>query len=181
MFSKKITYLIIFTGIVILVVMFLISNSYRPLSVNITIEDKFYEGYQTEVAMREDYKEKCDFENRNNITFPRVKPDKVFLHSNGLIKHKKRLNQKQIYELLIILNDSTNYVWGEFGTPEFQYYFTFLNAENEIIGVTKVDLIGMAYSKPYIAKMKWGQLGQKEKLHNLIYDIEDNPFLALKH
>ncbi|MFA7444785.1 MAG: hypothetical protein WCY89_02480 [Flavobacteriaceae bacterium] len=179
MFSKKITYLIIFTGIVILAVMFF--NPYSYNSPNITIKDEFYESYQTDVSMREDYKEKCDFENKNAITFPRTKPDKVFLHSNGLIKYKRRLDQNHVDELLTILNDSANYVWGEFGTPEFQYYFTFVNAENKIIGITKIDLIGMAYSEPYIAKMKWGQLDKMEKLHNLIYDIEDNSLLVLKY
>jgi len=28
--------------------------------------------------------------------------------------------------------------------------------------------------------MKWGRLDKMEKLHKLIYDIEDNPFLVLK-
>lgn len=181
MFSKKTIYVIIFTGILILGVLFVFFNSYITQFVNIAIKDEFYENYQIEVSMPEDYNEKCDFEDRNNITFPRTKPDKIFLHSNGLIKRKKKLNQKQTEELLTILNDSASYVWGEFGTPETHYYFIFLNVENEIIGVTKVDLIGMAYSEPYIAKMKWGQLGKKEKLHKLIYDIEDNPFLALKY
>lgn len=177
MFNKKITYLIIFTGIVILVVMFFNPYSYKfEAFPNITIEDKFYESYQTEVAMREDYKEKCDFENRNSITFPRTKPDKVFLHSNGLIKHKNKLNKKQVNELLTILNDSTNYVWGEIGTPEVHYYFTFHNSKDEIIGVSKIDLEGMIYSEPYIAKMKWGRFDKMRKIHNLINDIKNNPF-----
>lgn len=181
MFNKKITYLIIFTGIVILAGMFFYSNSYRPYRfTDIVIKDEFYGEYEAETAFPENYTEKCNFENRNNITFPRTKPDKVFLHSNGLKRHKKELNQKQINKLFTILNDSTNYGWGELGTPEVHYYFTFLNVENKIIGVTEVDLAGMAYSEPYIAKMKWGRLDKMEKLHKLIYDIEDNPFLFLK-
>jgi hypothetical protein len=37
-------------------------------------------------------------------------------------------------QLLTILNDSTNYRWGELGTPEVHYYFTFHDHNDNIIG-----------------------------------------------
>lgn len=180
MFGKNKKFGFIFLGIIVLTILFVLSNSYSGKFVRIDIDDKFYNNYHSTTVTKEEYENKCKFEDENQITFPRTNPYEVFLHSNRFLSSKKKLNQEQTQVLLTILNDSASYVWGEFGTPETHYYFTFVNSENEIIGVTTIDLIGMAYSEPYIGKMKWGQLANKEQLHNLIYDIENNPSLNFK-
>jgi hypothetical protein len=138
-----------------------------------TVDDVFYYGYFPDTVLPETYDSMCKFEINNRLDFPRIKPDKVILHSNNYLTPKRELTQVQVETLLKILNDSSNYRWGELGTPEIHYFFTFLNLKGQCIGITTIDLEGMAYSEPSIARMKWGGLKTMNEVEKLINEIED--------
>jgi hypothetical protein len=138
-----------------------------------TVDDAFYYGYFPNTVLPEAYDSICKFELNNRLDFPRIKPDKAILHSNNYLTPKKELTKVQIETILGILNDSSNYRWGELGTPEIHYFFTFHNLKGQCIGRTTIDLEGMAYSEPSLARMKWGGLKTMSEIEKLISEIED--------
>jgi hypothetical protein len=73
-------------------------------------------------------------------------------------------------ELLLILNDSTNYDWGELGTPYFDKYLIFYNSKDECIGLTEVSYDGQTYSHPSLIRMKWGL---NNKINEIMEIIEE--------
>jgi hypothetical protein len=148
--------------------------NFKPLFADIEIEKRFYANYFPESVSLEKYAETAAYEDKNGKTFPRIRPNKVVLVENTkFLKKKYDLSANEVRELLGLLNDSTNYEWGELGTPEVHYYFEYFNKNGELIGVTKVDLEGMAYSEPYLGKMKWCGFKNIEELTKLIRKIEE--------
>ena len=161
-------------GLLILIIIIVIDKiNFNPKYVDFNIEQKFYKGYFPESANRNYYSSTIKFENDKKIKFPRTTPKKIILFSNNnWIKNEYELNTEEINTLLKILNDSTKYKWGEIGTPEFNYYFKYFDDKNNLIGITKIDQIGMAYSEPYLTKMKWCQMKNINEVNNLIKKIK---------
>ncbi len=148
--------------------------NFNPLFADIKIDKKFYDNYFPETIMPAQYNEISGYEDIERKKFPRTKPGKVILTENTkFLKTKNELSEYEIQELLRLLNDSSNYEWGELGTPEVHYYFEFFNDKKELIGFTKVDLEGMAYSEPYLGKMKWCAFNKIDALEKLISEIEE--------
>ncbi|RDK85506.1 hypothetical protein [Marinirhabdus gelatinilytica] len=110
-------------------------------------------------------------EEKQGIYFPSHKVTKAILHYKNPPKNQRDLNKTVTREVLKILNDSSSYRWGELGTPEVHYFITFYDKNDKCIGVTTIDVEGMAYSFPAIAKMKWGML---KKMSNLLSILEDS-------
>ena len=138
------------------------------------IENKFYNEYFPESVNPKNYHIVSAYENENDITFPRNKPKKVILYSNhNWVKNQYELSKIECTKLLKILNDSTKYSWGELGTPEVHYYFKFFDENNNLIGITRIDQEGMAYSEPYLAKMKWCRIKNINEINNLIKEIKN--------
>jgi hypothetical protein len=103
------------------------------------------------------------------INFPLEKPKYVIVKSHELWKFDKKLSQGGMDEIIEILNDSTNYKWGEIGTPYFDKYLVFFNSKNECVGLTELSYEGQTYSTPSVHKMKWGL---NTKIKELISIIE---------
>ncbi|MCD1118456.1 hypothetical protein [Chryseobacterium turcicum] len=145
----------------------------NPNFADFEIEKIFYKNYFPEPANTKTYASSLIYENENSLTFPRNKPQKIILYSNhNWLKNKYELNDDESSKLLKILNDSTKYRWGELGTPEVHYYFKYFDEKNNLIGITKIDQEGMAYSEPYLAKMKWCEIKNINEINNLIKEIE---------
>lgn len=164
----------IITLLIILAIIFISSKiNFKPNFVDFFIDEKFYENYSPETVMPENYKSIVKFENENGKTFPRTIPKKIILYSNyGFLKSKYELDKDESKQLLKILNDSASYQWGELGTPEVHYYFKYLDDNNNLIGFTTIDQEGMAYSKPYLGKMKWCGMRKINEINSLINEIE---------
>lgn len=158
---------------VLLIVIFTIKFNFRPNFVELDIEEKFYLGYSPSNADPKNYTFLVKNEDKNGYNFPRYEPKKTMLFSNNNYwKSEYILTSEQSKILLKILNDSNSYRWGELGTPEVHYYFKYYNDENEMIGYTKIDQEGMAYSEPYLTKMKWCGLKNIDEINKLISKIE---------
>jgi len=121
----------------------------------------------------EDYKELTQKEYDANIVFPVKKAVSAKLHCTGLFAASHNLSANEMAKLLEILNDSANYRWGELGTPEVHYYFTFHDSEDNSIGLTTIDREGQSYSQPSLARMKWGSLKRMDEVLALIKEIKD--------
>ena len=124
-----------------------------------------------ETSSWEDYDSLCLQETANNISFPRITPSYAVLHFDKFCKSDIRLTFEQMNEIIVILNDTANYCWGELGTPYFDRVITFHDNEGDCIGITYLDFGGQTYSYPLNAKMKWG-LMKTDKLFELIRKIE---------
>ncbi|UKN00733.1 hypothetical protein K6119_13430 [Paracrocinitomix mangrovi] len=85
---------------------------------------------------------------------------------------RTRINASETETLVEILNDSSSYVWGEFGTPEYKYCIVFYNDEDNEIGYTEVEPMGEVDSYPYISLMKWGRM--KPSSFNQLMTIIEN-------
>jgi hypothetical protein len=69
------------------------------------------------------------------------------------------LNNKQISEVLVLINDSSNYLWGEIGTFEPGKTIQFYNAKNQVIGQIDIDVDGsQSCSYPHFKKRNRGYL-----------------------
>jgi hypothetical protein len=157
---------------------FIAQASYSPKAIwakldKIEAEVAANNNYTIETPQPETYDSLCRTEYNKGINFPVKKTAYATLHSIGFFGVANELSPKQMEQLLTILNDSTNYRWGELGTPEVHYYFTFHDHNDNIIGLTTIDVEGMAYSYPSLYRMKWGSLYKMDEVVKLIQDIED--------
>ena len=119
----------------------------------------------------ENYDFLCMQETASNITFPRISPSYAVLHFDKFYKADIRLTFEQMNDIIVVLNDTANYCWGELGTPYFDRVITFHDNKGYCIGITYFDFGGQTYSYPLNAKMKWGGM-KTNKLFELIRKIE---------
>jgi hypothetical protein len=117
------------------------------------IEKKFP---SVEIPFPENYDSLCMQEIAYNISFPRVNPSYAVLHFDKFHKSDIRLTFEQMNDIIVILNDTANYSWGELGTPYFDRVITFHDNGGDCIGITYFDFGGQTYSYPLNAKRKWG-------------------------
>ncbi|MBL6446381.1 hypothetical protein JMN32_08685 [Fulvivirga sp. 29W222] len=124
--------------------------------------------YFVETPLKMEYDSLCKVEDEKNIYFPGKDVKYAKLTKNDFWKKSEIIKGKGLAKLLKFLNDSTSYRWGELGTPEIHYYLTYFDQEDNCIGLTTIDLEGMAYSYPMIARMKWGMLKDMDLIDKLI-------------
>jgi hypothetical protein len=160
------------------VIAFIVRNSYSPKAIWAKIDKLEAEvaannNYIIETPQPETYDSLCRTEYNKQINFPVKEAAYAKLHSNRLFANSYDLSLDEMAELLKIFNDSSSYRWGELGTPEIHYYFTFHDHNANIIGLTTIDLGGMAYSYPPLYKMKWGKLNNMNDVLKLIQEIEN--------
>lgn len=166
---------VLFILIILFTAIFITKINFRPNFVYLDINKKFYLGHSPNSADPKNYNFLVEYEDKKGYIFPRIKPKKIKLFSNhSYWKTEYILTKEQSKELLEILNDSSSYRWGELGTPEVHFYFKYFNDKNELIGFTKIDQEGMAYSEPYLTKMKWCGLKKFDEINKLISKIEKN-------
>lgn len=76
----------------------------------------------------------------------------------------KQLDLRQTHVILNILYDSSSYIWGEFGTPDYDILITYYDLkEFDTCGYTLIDKAGEVKNYPYRSLMKWGALSEKGK------------------
>jgi len=126
--------------------------------------------YSSLTPSKNEYDSLCKIENEKGLFFPLKEVEFAKLTKNDLWKKSKIIRGEELTELLEFLNDSTNYAWGELGTPEIHYYLTYYNKNDNCVGLTTIDLEGMAYSYPSIARMKWGLLKEMKLIDKLIFE-----------
>ena len=81
---------------------------------------------------------------------------------NGFFKFDKTLDKSETNNLLKILLDSSNYEWGETGTPEFSKTFIYLDTKGESKGETIFSDDAQTYTYPATeAQIKWGHLNDQ--------------------
>ncbi|GAA4245885.1 hypothetical protein [Winogradskyella damuponensis] len=142
----------------------------QPSIENIHEEIAKNNSYSVETPLHETYDSLCRIENENGIYFPNKSVKYAKLTKNGIWKTSELIKGKELKELLEFLNDSTSYRWGELGTPETHYFLTYYDQSDLCIGMTTIDLEGMAYSYPSTARMKWGMLKEMKLIDKLIFE-----------
>ncbi|MBK6348178.1 MAG: hypothetical protein IPF68_19995 [Bacteroidales bacterium] len=152
---------------VILVGIFMIR---RPNIENIKNQIAENNGYFAETPMIKEYDSLCKTEDEKGIFFPNKRVTYAKLTQNDFWKKSEILKGHELTELLEFLNDSSSYQWGELGTPEIHYYLTYFDQNDHCIGLTTIDLEGMAYSYPMTARMKWGMLKEMKLIDELIFE-----------
>ena len=81
---------------------------------------------------------------------------------NGFFKFDDRLGKEDTKRLFKILLDSSNYEWGETGTPEFSKTLIYFDGKDEVKGETIFSYDGQTYTYPSNeAQSKWGHLNDK--------------------
>ena len=125
-----------------------------------------------ETPFPDNYDFLCMQETASNITFPKINPSYAVLHFDKFYKFDISLTFEQMNDIIVVLNDTANYRWGEFGTSYFDRVITFHNSKGDCIGITYFDFEGQTYSYPSNAKMKWGGM-RTDKLLKLIRKIEN--------
>ncbi|MEM6718225.1 MAG: hypothetical protein AAF611_02820 [Bacteroidota bacterium] len=153
-----------------LLLLFIVFISLRPSLEDIKKEISKNTAYFADTPLPPQYDSLCKVEDEKGISFPTKKVQYATLTKNNLWKTAKRLETDELKTLLTLLNDSASYDWGELGTPEINYYFTFYDENGNRVGLTTIDLEGMAYSYPMIAKMKWGQLKDMEPINEIVFE-----------
>lgn len=142
----------------------------QPNIENIHQEISKNNNYSVETPMRETYDSLCRMENQNGIYFPNKSVEYAKLTKNGIWKTSELIKGDELKELLEFLNDSSSYGWGEIGTSEIHYFLTYYDQNDLSIGLTTIDLKGMAYSYPSTARMKWGLLKEMKLIDKLIFE-----------
>jgi hypothetical protein len=123
-----------------------------------------------DIAYPDTYKEICKKEITMSFPLESVSYAKV---SDMAGLNSKRLKTKELNDLILILNDTGSYEWGEIGTFEPTHKILFFNQKDEVIGITKIEIdryFVQTQSNPHLGKMKWGALS-KEGQHQLKYLI----------
>lgn len=105
---------------------------------------------------------------QQHLRFPGAAPGRVTLTQNNFFLITKEVSPADVQDLIKYLNDTASYRWGELGTPEVHYFFTFYDKSGHPIALTTIDIEGQAYSTPMPARMKWGGLKDMARLNTLI-------------
>ncbi len=102
---------------------------------------------------------KNDLKENRTILIGKAKSSKIFNHSFPFSTHKFELNETE--KILKILNDSTNYDWGEIGTAYYDKILVFYDENQNEIGYVNLSLDGEIDIFPNLPITKWGLLSKK--------------------
>lgn len=151
-----------------------IKSGYKQTSQRITdfedLKKEINKRFPTiEVTDPETYKNDRENEDHKRLTFPMVKASYAILYKNNVLTPAIKLSDKELRNLLSMMNDSANYKWGEIGTPQFDRHIVFYDRKDECVGLAHVSFDGMIYTEPYLKKMKWGMV--REPVLDLVKSI----------
>ena len=80
----------------------------------------------------------------------------------GFFSLDKTLDKLTSQRLIEVLQDSSNYRWGEEGTPDFKTRLVYYDELGTVLGDTQLSSSGQSYTSPTIKKIsKWGMLNKK--------------------
>ena len=116
---------------------------------------------ESEVSYRDNYDQfvRLDKEQGNEFLTAKVKYAKVVNESFPFTS--RRLDSKQTRLIIEVLNDTSSYRWGEFGTPTYDQTIFYFDSTDQIIGYTIIDMMGEIENYPYRSLMKWGMMTDK--------------------
>ena len=102
---------------------------------------------------------KLDKKNNKTILIGKAVNSKMYKNWFPFTTHKFDKNETE--RILKILNDGSNYIWGEIGTPYYDQIIVFFDKDENEIGYVNISLDGQIDVFPNIALTKWGYLSDK--------------------
>lgn len=112
-----------------------------------------------------DYKELCDCYRANKYLFPAADSKEYILYQNIDQEYGETYqaissgNKPEVFDgFRTLLSDSSNFRWGETGTPWSTHKIDFINSKNEIIARITIGSGGMIWTNPDYRVAKWGSL-----------------------
>lgn len=124
------------------------SNLKYKYSINITPDKKNYDSLV-----------KIDIKQKKTILLGEAKSSRMYNNSFPFSTHKFELNETE--RILKIINDSTNFDWGEIGTPYYDKIIIFFDKNENEIGYVNISLDGQIDVFPNLTHTKWGLLSDK--------------------
>lgn len=115
------------------------------------------------------YDSACDCIEEHALTFPTDNVESAILFKNCLSEPSDRfqyvdsffLDKQFILDFRKIAGDSTNFIWGEPGTPYTDYIVLFYDAEGNAINKVEISYDNCLSAVPHLGTMKWGGLSNK--------------------
>lgn len=126
------------------------------------IENKFKSEYSQNITPDKsnyDSLVKNDLKINRTILIGKAKSSKMY--DNSLPFLNNNFEPKETERIIRILNDSTNYKWGEIGTPYYDKIIVFFDGNKNEIGYVNISFDGEIEVFPNIALTKWGLLSDK--------------------
>lgn len=102
---------------------------------------------------------KIELNQNQSILLNETKTAKIYNNLLPLFYHKFELNETE--KILKIICDSTNYKWGEIGTPFYDKTIILFDKNKNEIGYIDISLDGQIDMFPNLAITKWGLLTDK--------------------
>lgn len=102
---------------------------------------------------------KIELNQNQSILVNETKTAKIYNNLLPLFYHKFELNETE--KILKIICDSTNYKWGEIGTPFYDKTIILFDKNKNEIGYIDISLDGQIDMFPNLAITKWGLLTNK--------------------
>lgn len=116
---------------------------------------------ESEVSYRDNYDQLVQADEEQGIEFPLEKVKYATVVAECFPFTSNRLDSTQTQLILEILNDTSSYRWGEFGTPFYDRTIFYFDSSDKLIGYTMIDMMGEIESYPYCSLMKWGMMTDK--------------------
>ena len=126
------------------------------------IKEKIKDNYSENITPEKSNIEKLiklDKENNRTILLGKAESSKMYKNWFPFTTHKFGKNETE--RILKVLNEESNYDWGEIGTPYYDQIIVFLDKEENEIGYVNISLDGQIDVFPNIALTKWGCLSDK--------------------
>ncbi len=102
---------------------------------------------------------KIEIKEKQAILLREAKSAEMHNNSFPIFTHKFELNETE--RILKIISDSTNFKWGEIGTPYYDKTIVFFDKNENEIGYVDISLDGQINMFPNLAITKWGLLTDK--------------------
>jgi hypothetical protein len=157
--SKKTIKLI--SGLLTVVIIIWITWTFMTSPYSTRKEVRKIEIVNSEVSERDNYDQlvRLDKEQGNDFLIGKVKYAKLV---NEVFPFtSRRLDSVQTNLIVEVLNDTSSYRWGEFGTPTYNQTIFYFDLTDKIIGYTIIDNMGEIQNYPYRSLMKWGMMTDK--------------------
>ena len=100
-----------------------------------------------------------EIKENQSILLREVKSAEMYNNTFPIFTHKFEFHETE--SIINILNDSTNFSWGEIGTPYYDKTIVFLDNSKNEIGYVEISFDGQINMFPNLAVTKCGLLNDK--------------------
>jgi len=115
---------------------------------------------ESEISYRRNYQKLVKQDLFNSSSFLKREAHSAVVFKNSFPYSRTSLDSNKTQQIIQLLNDSSAYEWGEFGTPEHAQTIIFYSLNSTPVGYTQIDLMGEVENYPYRSLMKWGKLSK---------------------